>query len=282
MRKSEEFGMPKLKKASTKVADLKSTKRQANKKDQGVALHQALSNSLSQLNEYWKKQSDAAKKQISSARAELKKAQDKAKAQKSDKSKKVSSKTKVAQTDKAQQLFIKQQQALENAKLSLIEAKQQQQHAQLQAKKYAELSKTVTALEKETAKQIAQSNKAAKEEAKAITAKATNKATKEKTAKEKTTVAAAAKPKKAAAAKAKKTTQKPKKPASKTKAVTIAAESTEEEEIMDIFEEKPDFSDVTEQNVSEEQANYEDELDAERDELNAQFVQEEEYDEFND
>lgn len=282
--------MPKLKKASAKAVDVKSIKRQANKtnkKDQGATLHQVLSTSLSQLNEYWKKQSDASKKQMDSARAELKKAQDKLKTLKTEKtSTKVSGKAKNAkQSDKAQLLFVKQQQTLAQAKLSLVEAKQQQQQAQLQAKKYAELSKAVTGLEKDAAKQIAQINKAAKEEAKAVSAKPaakqakakTTKAAATKTTKEKATVAAT-KPKKAATkAKAKKTILKPKS-ARKTKADTLV-ESTEE--MMDIFEEKPDFSNTTEQREFEEQANYEDEVDAELDEMNEELA-EEEYDEFND
>lgn len=177
--------MPRAKKASlkTKAVDMKAKKRNVKQpkktRDEGAELQQTFTNSLSQLSAYWKKRVATTQKQIESTRATLKKTQDKLKA------------TKVSPTaKKAMQNREKLQIAIIDAKNTLTIAKQEQSAAKLEAKKYVQLSKAISAIEKDCRKQLAELAAIAKEEAKQEKAKAKAKLAKtnakKTTAKEKT------------------------------------------------------------------------------------------------
>lgn len=216
--------MPRAKKASlkTKAVDMKAKKRNVKQpkktRDEGAELQQTFTNSLSQLSAYWKKRVATTQKQIESTRATLKKTQDKLKA------------TKVSPTaKKAMQNREKLQIAIIDAKNTLTIAKQEQSAAKLEAKKYVQLSKAISAIEKDCRKQLAELAAIAKEEAKQEKAKAKAKLAKtnakKTTAKEKTKKA---EPKKTTA-KEKTKKVEPKKTTAKAKvekAAPIAPETT--------------------------------------------------------
>lgn len=256
--------MPRVKKTTSavKVQSKQSSSRKPHQQNQGVQLHRSFYDSLSQLNQYWQKQTKDTQKELEKSKSQLKKAQDAVKKAKTNKAaqKKVSSSAKQkAQIAKSQQQLIKQQDIVNAAKLAMEAIKQSHDFAKLQAKKYAELNKMIAGFEKNyqveakpastALPKATKNNKQLKAKSKADTAEdieaVTTKTKSVKSAK-------AAKSKTAPVAKSKKTTTAAanpiadavsKKRGRKAKPVTAQEEKTDKQllSVDDIFETQPDF-----------------------------------------